>query len=74
MSDWLADRWPDPGNDLDPSLVDRLEPLSLLLRILVWDGADYVMALSGCVHHVRMPLVDNLVHQHLGQCAPINSR
>ena len=28
----------DPGNDLDPSLMHRLEPLSLLLRILVWDG------------------------------------
>jgi hypothetical protein len=32
----------DPGNDLDPSLVHRLEPLSLLLGILVWDGADGV--------------------------------
>jgi hypothetical protein len=34
----------DPGNDLDPSLVHRLEPLSLLLGILVWDGADGVMS------------------------------
>jgi hypothetical protein len=32
------------------------------------------MALSGCVHHVRMPLDDDLVHQHLGQGASINSR
>ena len=36
----------DPGNDLDPSLVHRLEPLSLLLGILVWDGADGVAALA----------------------------
>ena len=35
-----------PGNDLDPSLVHRLEPLSLLLGILVWDGADGVAALA----------------------------
>jgi len=34
------------GNDLDPSLVHRLEPLSLLLGILVWDGADGVAALA----------------------------
>jgi hypothetical protein len=36
----------DPGDDLDPGLVHRLEPLSLLLRILVWDGADEVMLLA----------------------------
>jgi hypothetical protein len=36
----------DPGNDLDPSLAHRLEPLSLLLGILVWDGADGVAALA----------------------------
>jgi len=29
----------DPGNDLDPSLVHRLEPLSLLLGILVYGMA-----------------------------------
>jgi hypothetical protein len=34
----------DSGDDIDPSLVYRLEPLSLLLRILVWDGADEVTA------------------------------
>ena len=48
----------DPGNDLDPSLVHRLEPLSLLLGILVWDGADGVAALAlavgGLHHHVRV--------------------
>jgi hypothetical protein len=35
----------DSGDDLDPSLVYRLEPLSLLLGILVWDGADGVVRL-----------------------------
>jgi hypothetical protein len=30
----------DPGDDLDPGVVHRLEPLSLLLGILVWNGAD----------------------------------
>jgi len=33
----------DSGDDLDPGLVHRLEPRSLLLRILVWDGADDVV-------------------------------
>jgi hypothetical protein len=33
----------DSGDDLDPSLVHRLEPLSLLLGILVWDSADEVV-------------------------------
>jgi hypothetical protein len=33
----------DPRHDLDPGLVHRLEPLSLLLGILVWDGADGVV-------------------------------
>ena len=64
----------DPGDDLDPSLVHRLEPLSLLLRILVWDGADEVVAPAVLVDLARVPLDDDLVHQHLGQCAPINSR
>ena len=36
----------DPGDDLDPSLVHRLEPFSLLLGVLVWDGADGVAALA----------------------------
>jgi hypothetical protein len=35
----------------DPSFVHRLEPLSLLLGILVWDSADGVMP----------PAVDDLV-------------
>ncbi|HJV12900.1 MAG TPA: hypothetical protein VJ625_03325 [Propionibacteriaceae bacterium] len=43
MSYWLAALL-RPGDDLDPSLVHRLEPLSLLLGILVWNGADEVMA------------------------------
>jgi 2-polyprenyl-6-methoxyphenol hydroxylase-like FAD-dependent oxidoreductase len=34
----------DLGDDLDPSLVYRLESLSFLLGILVWDGADEVGA------------------------------
>ena len=38
-----ACRCSDSGDDLDPSLVHRLEPLSLLLRILVRDGADGVV-------------------------------
>ena len=50
------------------------EPLSLLLRILVWDGADEVVAPAVLVDLARVPLDDDLVHQHLGQCAPINSR
>jgi hypothetical protein len=33
----------DPRDNLDPSLVHRLEPRSLLLGILVWDGADEVV-------------------------------
>jgi hypothetical protein len=33
----------DPGDDLDPSLVHRLESLSLLPRILVWDCPDEVL-------------------------------
>ena len=32
------------GDDLDPSLVHRPEPLSLLPRILVRDGADHSAA------------------------------
>ena len=48
----------DSGDDLDPSLVHRLEPLSLLLGILVWDGADGVAALAlavgGLHYHVRV--------------------
>ena len=34
----------DPGDDLDPGLVHRLEPLSLLLEILVREGADETVA------------------------------
>jgi hypothetical protein len=74
MSDWLADRWSDPGNDLDPSFVHRPEPLSRLLGIFVWDGADGVVAPAVFVDLAQAPLDDDLVHQHLDQCAPINSR
>jgi len=63
----------DPGDNLDPSLVHRLESLSLLLRILVGDGADDVVALT-VDDLVRMRSDDDLVHQHLGQRAPITSR
>jgi DivIVA domain-containing protein len=64
----------DPGDDLDPSLVYRLEPLSLLLGILVWDGADEVVTPAVLIYLARVPLDDDLVHQHLGERAPINSR
>ena len=51
-----------------------LEPLSLLLGIFVWDGADGVVALAVLVDLARVPLDDDLVYQRLGQRAPINSR
>jgi hypothetical protein len=52
----------DPGDDLDPSLVHRLEPLSLLLRILVWDGADEVVAPAVLVDLARVPLDADPTH------------
>ena len=52
MSDWLAAR-SDSGDDLDPRRVHRLEPLSLLPGILVWDGADEVVALAVFVDLVK---------------------
>ena len=51
----------DSGDDLDPSLVYRLEPLILLLRISVWDGADEVVAPAVLVDLARVPLDDDLV-------------
>ena len=63
----------DSGDDLDPSRVHRLEPLSLLLGILVRDGADGVVAPT-VDDLVRMRSDDDLVDQHLGQRPPINSR
>jgi hypothetical protein len=51
---------PDPGDDLDPRLVHCLEPLSLLLRILVRDGADEVVAPGVLVDLARVPLDDDL--------------
>ena len=47
----------DPGDDLDPGLVHRLEPLSLLLGISVWDVADEVMAPSILVDLARVSLL-----------------
>jgi hypothetical protein len=44
----------DPGDDLDPILVHRLEPLSFLLRILLWDGADKVVAPAVLVDLARV--------------------
>jgi hypothetical protein len=67
-------RCSDTGEDLDPSLVHCLEPLSLSLRILVWDGADQVVAPAVLVDLARVPLDDDLVDQHLGQGAPIKRR
>jgi hypothetical protein len=61
----------DPRGDLDPSLVHRLEPLSLLLRILVWDGADEVVAPAVLLDLVRMRSDDDLVDQHLGERSPV---
>jgi hypothetical protein len=43
----------DPGNDLDSRLVHRRESLSILLGILVWDGADEVVALAVFVDLVK---------------------
>jgi hypothetical protein len=53
----------DPGDDLDPSFVHRLEPLSLSLRILVRDGADEVVPPAVLVDLARVPPDDDLVYQ-----------
>jgi hypothetical protein len=45
-----------PWDDLDPSLMDRLEPLSFQLGILVWDGADEVVTPAVLVDLARVPL------------------
>ena len=53
----------EPGDDLDPSLVHCLEALSLLLRILVRNGADEVGAPALAVLDPRLgrvPLDDDL--------------
>ena len=54
--------WPtcclDSGDDLDPRLVHRLQARGLLLGILVWDGADEVVAPAVLVDFVGMPLDD----------------
>lgn len=62
MSDRLAAR-SDSGDDLDPSLVHLLEPLSLLLGIFVRDGADEVVA-PAVDDLVRVRSDDDLVGQH----------
>ena len=63
----------DSRDDLDPSLVYRLEPLSLALGILVCDRADEVVAPAVLVDLARVPLDDDLVHQHLGQRTSITA-
>jgi hypothetical protein len=45
------------GDDLGPRLVHCLEPLHLLLGILVWDGADEVVAPAVLVDLARVLLV-----------------
>ena len=74
MGDPMSDCSPccsDPGDDLDPRLVHRLEPLSLLLAILVWDGADEIVTPAVLVDLVRMRNDDDLVDQHFGERAPV---
>ncbi|HKN44069.1 MAG TPA: hypothetical protein VJW23_09105 [Propionibacteriaceae bacterium] len=41
--------------------MHRLEPLSFLLSILVWEGADEVVAPAVLVDLARVPLDDDLV-------------
>ena len=43
----------DPGDDLDPRLVHRLEPLSLLLGILVRDRTDEVVTPAALIDLAR---------------------
>jgi hypothetical protein len=55
--------------------MHHLEQLILLLRISVQEGTDeMVVAPAVLVDLARVPLDDDLVQQHLGQRAPINSR
>src|SRR6476620_6075592 len=61
VPDLLCRLW---GRSLDPSLVCRFESLSLLLRILAWDGADEVVAPAVLVDLAQVPLDDDLVHLH----------
>jgi hypothetical protein len=46
----------NPGDDLDPSLVHRLEVGGFHLGILVWDGADDIVTPSVLVDLARVPL------------------
>jgi hypothetical protein len=45
-----------PWDDLDPRLVHRLQPLSLLLGILVRNGADQVLTAAILVDLAPVPL------------------
>jgi hypothetical protein len=45
------------GTILTRALVHRLEPLSLSLRVLVWDGADEVVPPAVLVDLARVSLV-----------------
>jgi hypothetical protein len=47
----------DPGDDLDPSHMHRLEPLSFDLGILVWDCADEVVTPAILVDLARCRLL-----------------
>jgi hypothetical protein len=56
MSEWLAARCSDSGDDLDPRLMHRHEPLGLPLGILVWDGAEEIVAPAVLVDLARVSL------------------
>jgi hypothetical protein len=60
-------------DDLDPSLVHRLQARGLHLGILVWDGRDGVVP-PAVDDLVGMCCDDDLVDQHLGQRAPVLCR
>jgi hypothetical protein len=51
------------GTILTRASCTALEPLSLLPRILVWDGADEVMPSAVLVDLARVPPDDDLVYQ-----------
>jgi hypothetical protein len=60
-------RCSDSGDDLDPSLVHRPEPPSLLLGILVRDCADGVVAPAVLVDLARVSLVALINWTYLSQ-------
>ena len=63
----------DPGDDLNPSLVHRLEPLSFLLRILVWYRADEVVTPAVLVDLARVSLVALINWTYLSQEVDLGS-